>query len=619
MNPCPCGYLGDRERECTCPAHRVRQYRVAAQRAAARPHRPARRRAARAAARAARAAPRRSRRRRSARASPRRASASSRGSRGTGAYANAHMTARQLRRCAGSTPTRSRLLDRAYERLQLSARACDRVVKVAQTIADLDGRRDDQRGARRRGLAYRGRHGSASMGEPDRRTASGDVRVAGHPGVAARPGVRRPRSCWRVAARRLAGARPEPPAATSAEFAPLGAGAAAGSAVAARRGAERRARERRRGRGASRAPSRARARQASCARRGAPAARHVVTWADAAVPAVAAPARPTRRCACSCAAARDARRGRARGSSAVVTPVVAVVGTRRPSPYGREMARAIARDLTRAGVLVVSGLALGIDAVGAEAARRRRPRRPRGSATVAVLGCGADVVHPRSNAGCSRACAPSGLLVSEFTWGVRRAPWRFPARNRVMAGLAQAVVVVEGAERSGARITAGYAARARTRACSPCPARPGEQAHARRRTGCCATARALCESARRRPQSSIGRRARLPMLTRLAGDVERRPGAAPRRARSDDEVARPRCCRGARAAALVHRRRAGRRRAACAVAEAAAAAQRAGDRRLGCDSGGTTGCARRRSGWSPRAGPGAGSTAVRAGRSGRRR
>jgi DNA processing protein len=137
-------------------------------------------------------------------------------------------------------------------------------------------------------------------------------------------------------------------------------------------------------------------------------------------------------------------------------PAVAVVGTRAPSPYGTEMAWALGRDLTVRGVLVVSGLAMGIDAT-AQAAAIGAARADQELATVAVLGCGPDVVYPQTNAGLREKVACRGLLVSEFAWGVPARPWRFPARNRVMAALSRGVVVVEGASRSGARITAGYA------------------------------------------------------------------------------------------------------------------------------------------------------------------
>jgi len=137
-------------------------------------------------------------------------------------------------------------------------------------------------------------------------------------------------------------------------------------------------------------------------------------------------------------------------------PAVAIVGTRGPSPYGTEMAAVLGRDLTIKGVLVISGLALGIDAT-AQAAAIHAASATQELATVAVLGCGPDVVYPHANARLREEVARCGLLVSEFAWGVPARPWRFPARNRVMAALSRGVVVVEGASRSGARITASYA------------------------------------------------------------------------------------------------------------------------------------------------------------------
>jgi len=147
---------------------------------------------------------------------------------------------------------------------------------------------------------------------------------------------------------------------------------------------------------------------------------------------------------------------RRRVSAIVDAPLVAVVGTRAPSAYGQDMARSIAGGLARTGVVVVSGMALGIDAVAQKAAVDVEVSP--GPSTVAVLGCAADVVYPRSNARLYARVAGSGLVVSEFAWGCPARAWRFPARNRVMAALGRAVVLVEGAERSGARITAGYAA-----------------------------------------------------------------------------------------------------------------------------------------------------------------
>jgi DNA processing protein len=134
---------------------------------------------------------------------------------------------------------------------------------------------------------------------------------------------------------------------------------------------------------------------------------------------------------------------------------VAVVGTRAPSPYGQEMAGILGRDLTARGILVVSGLAAGIDSVAQSSALRAAGEAA--VATVGVLGCGADVIYPRVNSGLYAEVAARGLLVSEFAWGVPARKWRFPARNRVMAALCRGVVIVEGASRSGARLTADYA------------------------------------------------------------------------------------------------------------------------------------------------------------------
>jgi DNA processing protein len=192
---------------------------------------------------------------------------------------------------------------------------------------------------------------------------------------------------------------------------------------------------------------------------GPPGEIRVITWDDPAYPA-------------DLKQVRDAppvlfARGRvADGLRALAArPVVAVVGTRAPSPYGREMTRLIARDLTDAGLLVVSGMALGVDAVAqreavarqAAAAAPGRAGHTRRVSTVAVLGCGIRVAYPRENARLAEDIARTGLVVSEFPGDVPARPWRFPCRNRVIAGLARAVVVVEGSDRSGSLLTAGFA------------------------------------------------------------------------------------------------------------------------------------------------------------------
>ena len=132
-------------------------------------------------------------------------------------------------------------------------------------------------------------------------------------------------------------------------------------------------------------------------------------------------------------------------------PAVALVGARSCSSYGAQVARMLGRELAAAGLVVVSGMARGIDG------EAHRGALEAGGATVAVLGCGVDRDYPASNAELARRIAGSGLIVSEYAPGVEPAPWRFPARNRIVAGLSQAAVVVEARERSGALITADLA------------------------------------------------------------------------------------------------------------------------------------------------------------------
>jgi DNA processing protein len=130
---------------------------------------------------------------------------------------------------------------------------------------------------------------------------------------------------------------------------------------------------------------------------------------------------------------------------------VAVVGARACSGYGASVARLLGRDLAHAGLLVVSGMARGIDA------EAHRGALEADGPTVAVLGCGIDRDYPAAHAELARRIAATGLLVSEYAPGVEPAPWRFPARNRIVAGLCAATVVVEARERSGALITADLA------------------------------------------------------------------------------------------------------------------------------------------------------------------
>ena len=132
-------------------------------------------------------------------------------------------------------------------------------------------------------------------------------------------------------------------------------------------------------------------------------------------------------------------------------PAVAVVGARSCSPYGRQVARTCARELAAAGLVVVSGLARGIDG------EAHRGALEAGETTVAVLGCGIDRDYPASHRELAQRIAECGLIVSEYAPGLEPAPWRFPARNRIVAGLCVATVVVEAREASGALITADFA------------------------------------------------------------------------------------------------------------------------------------------------------------------
>jgi DNA processing protein len=144
-------------------------------------------------------------------------------------------------------------------------------------------------------------------------------------------------------------------------------------------------------------------------------------------------------------------RGPLRLAAASARPAVAMVGARAPSAAGECFARTLARELAAAGVSVISGLALGIDAACHAGALDA------GGRTVAVLGCGIDRDYPRRNAVLAARIAAHGVIVSEWGPGVEPAPWRFPVRNRIVAALAQATVVVEATRRSGALITADHA------------------------------------------------------------------------------------------------------------------------------------------------------------------
>ena len=130
---------------------------------------------------------------------------------------------------------------------------------------------------------------------------------------------------------------------------------------------------------------------------------------------------------------------------------VAVVGTRRPTAYGREAAYRLSYDIARSGVTIVSGLARGIDAIAHRAALEA------GHRTIAVLGSGLDVIYPREHTKLASEILENGALISEHPLGVRPNAQNFPRRNRIMSGMSLGTVIAEAGEGSGALITAGLA------------------------------------------------------------------------------------------------------------------------------------------------------------------
>ena len=130
---------------------------------------------------------------------------------------------------------------------------------------------------------------------------------------------------------------------------------------------------------------------------------------------------------------------------------VAVVGSRKMTPYGRRLAGEFGRDLARAGISLVSGLARGVDAVAHQGALNE------GGHTVGVLGCGLNVAYPRENRDLIAEVAAQGAVVTEFPLGTRPTAANFPVRNRIISGLSRAVVVVEAGIKSGSLITARHA------------------------------------------------------------------------------------------------------------------------------------------------------------------
>jgi DNA processing protein len=132
-------------------------------------------------------------------------------------------------------------------------------------------------------------------------------------------------------------------------------------------------------------------------------------------------------------------------------PMVAIVGSRAASPYALQVARKLGEDLARRNVTVVSGMARGVDSAAHQGALAG------GGVTVAVFGCGVDVIYPREHARLAARIRERGALVSEFPCGTPPLPPYFPQRNRIISGLALAVVIVEAAQKSGSLITARFA------------------------------------------------------------------------------------------------------------------------------------------------------------------
>jgi DNA processing protein len=132
-------------------------------------------------------------------------------------------------------------------------------------------------------------------------------------------------------------------------------------------------------------------------------------------------------------------------------PVVAIVGTRTATPYGLKAASMLSRGLAQCGVAIVSGLARGVDSAAHSSCLDC------GTKTVAVLGCGADVIYPPENKKLYERICSEGAIVSEFPMGTRPDARNFPRRNRIISGLSRAVIVVEAGNKSGALITSSYA------------------------------------------------------------------------------------------------------------------------------------------------------------------
>lgn len=141
-----------------------------------------------------------------------------------------------------------------------------------------------------------------------------------------------------------------------------------------------------------------------------------------------------------------------RGDTQILNlPSLAVVGTRRPTLYGTQMADRLARDLAARGIVIVSGLARGIDAIAHQGATAAQGR------AIGVLGTGIDVCYPKENKKLYEKVLEHGAILSEFPLGTHPAPENFPIRNRIVAGMPLGAIIIEGAQYSGSLITARLA------------------------------------------------------------------------------------------------------------------------------------------------------------------
>jgi len=135
----------------------------------------------------------------------------------------------------------------------------------------------------------------------------------------------------------------------------------------------------------------------------------------------------------------------------LLEPIVSIVGSRRPTPIGAKMTQKVAADLADLGIVISSGMALGIDAVAHQAALDR------GEPTIAVMGCGLDIISPARHRQLFENIVRNGLAISEYPIGYPASKYTFPQRNRIVSGLSYGVVIVEAAQKSGTLITARLA------------------------------------------------------------------------------------------------------------------------------------------------------------------